>query len=506
MRIIKIVLAVIVVFMAVVQTEEVSAEVPYHSYTYDYWEDVVNIPAPYVPEVTLLGQGIESGSFDNPQDMTVSDDGHVYIADTGNNRIVVLDTGLEYMYTIDSFEEDGTLQTFSSPSGVFMSSKKELYIADSNNNRIVVLDESNNLVRYVQDPESEILEDGFVFTPVKVVVDYADRVYVISNNMYQGIMTFDENGEFNGFSGTINVSLSFAQKVWRLLSTREQRSRQILFIPTEFTGMDVDPDGFIYASNIDTLGEQAVRRLNPKGQDVIKTSPRNNLGGDARFPLRGAYSGPSTFIDVVYRDNGIYSALDSNRGRIFTYDDEGNLLYVFGGIGTQKGTFRRPAAMEMLGENLIVLDAGTNAVMSFSPTAYGALINSAVEQRYLGDESQTTSLWEDVLKLDENNELAYIGIGKSHLANGNNDLATEYLSRGRDREYYSIAYRRYRNEILQNNFSLIMTIFGIALILIVVYKYLNKKYNIRLKVIVARRFKLKKAVMKRGEVNVKGQN
>lgn len=502
MKKIKISFTLILLLLLSVQTLSVSAEVPYHTYTYDYWEDVVNIPAPYTPDLTITGQDLESGQFNNPQDITVTDDGRVFVADTGNNRIVVLDHDFNYIDVIDSFNADGAAETFNTPSGVFVTDKNELYIADSNNNRIVVLDDSYNLVKTIQDPQSEILGDDFVFTPLKVVVDYADRVYVISNNMYQGIMTFNESGQFNGFSGTINVSLSFSQKVWRLLSTREQRARQVLYIPTEFTGMDVDPDGFIYASNIDTLGEQAVRRLNPKGQDVIKTSPRNDLGGDVRYPLRGSYSGPSTFTDVVYRGNGVYSTLDSNRGRIFTYDDEGNLLYVFGGMGTQKGTFRRPAAIDKLGEDLIVLDAGNNAILSFEPSHYGSLINQAVEQRYLGDETETVALWQEVLKLDANNEMAYIGIGKSHLANGDNGLAVEYLSRGRDRNYYSIAYRRYRNEIMQDNFNLIMTVIVAGVVLYMIYRYLNKRYNFRFKKYFSKKFKFKKQVTERREVNV----
>ena len=45
-----------------------------------------------------------------------------------------------------------------------------------------------------------------------------------------------------------------------------------------------------------------------------------------------------SWLPVVVRNQGIYSILDSVRGRIFTYDHEGNLLYIFGGLGSQEGT------------------------------------------------------------------------------------------------------------------------------------------------------------------------
>ncbi|MGO4938314.1 hypothetical protein ACTQ54_12050 [Fundicoccus sp. Sow4_H7] len=458
----------------------ISAQAPYQSFTYDYWEDPINIPDPYLPEDTITGQDLESGSFSSPQDFAVTEEGHIYIADTGNHRIVILDNDYEFVGIIDEFENDeGELDHFRNPSGLYMSEKNELYIADTNNNRIVVLDNQFNFVKSIQNPESEILEENFVFTPLKVSVDYADRVYVISKNMYQGIMSFDEFGNFTGFSGTINVNLSFTEKVWRLLSTKEQRARQILYIPTEFTGMDIDPDGFIYTSNIDAEGLQGLRRLNPKGQDVIKQSVRNHLGGDLFYRSSGDYSGPSAFVDVLYRGRGLYSALDSKRGRIFTYDDEGNLLYIFGGIGTQRGTFRQPVALEMLGDKLLVLDALNNSILTFAPTYYGSLINEATGKRFEGDESETVRLWEEVLKLDANNEFAYNGIGKSYLTSGDNEKAVEYLSRGRDREYYSIAYKRYRNERLKESFSTILTILLITFIAYLVFRWLKQNNKLK---------------------------
>src|SRR5699024_3522789 len=117
-------------------------------------------------------------------------------------------------------------------------------------------------------------------------------------------------------------------------------------------------------------------------------------------------------------------------------------------------------------------------------------------------ETQTVALWEEVLKLDANNELAYIGIGKSYLSNGENKLAVDYLSRGRDRDYYSIAYRRYRNEIMESNFNLIMTTIFVGVLLVMVYRYLHKKYGFNLKDYLPDREKKKKSVAERREVNV----
>ena len=449
---------------------------PYDCYNYDYWNNILYTPAPYVPDGSLGGAGLmwegsPLGAFRSPQDLCVSPDGKIYLADTGNNRIIVIDGGLKnVLQVIDHFEADGAAQTFSSPTGVAVSQNRQLYVADSQNHRIVVLELDGTFVKYVQNPQSEVLDEGYIFTPLKVSVDYADRVYCVAQNMFQGIMVFTAEGDFTGFFGTISVKISLWEKFWRKFSTKEERSKQQLFIPTEFTGIDVDDEGFVYASNKDTDGMQAVRRLNPKGQDVIRKGLKENLGGDLVFGTVGNYSGPSQIVDVVYGDHGIYSLLDARRGRVFTYDHEGNLLYIFGGIGTQEGTFRTPAAIEQLGSRLLVLDAQQGNVNIFSETEYGRLINQAVSLRYNGDEALAVPLWSEVLRLDENNELANAGIGKAYLSAGDNEKAMTYLRRGMNRAYYSVAFKRWRNEALRGNISWFLTTLIVLIVLIVVIR------------------------------------
>lgn len=458
-------------------------EVPYDTYVYDYWEDIVYTPAPYVPGKAITGQMLKYndekiGAFNNPQDICKADNGYVYVADTGNNRIVVLDKNLEKVVKIyETFDNDGFEDSFNAPTGVCISSKNYLYVADSINRRIVILDtKDGSLIGFVQNPESEMLDDTYVFTPLKVSVDYADRVYCSAQNMFEGIMVFEADGQFTGFFGTIEVKISLWDKFWRKLATKEERGKSQLFIPTEFTGIDVDEDGFIYATNIDSEGKHAVRRLNPKGEDVIKTGVNGNLGGDLWIDGNTEYAGPSQIIDVVYRQKGIYSILDRKRGRIFTYDSEGNLLYIFGGIGSQEGTFSMPAAIEDVNNKIVVLDSNRNAIMCFEATEYGSLINEATALRFDGHEALSVSKWQEVLRLNENFELANSGIGKAYLTAGDNLAAMHYFKLAMNKEYYSIAYRRYRNQILKDNLQYILSGIVVLIILIsLLIKFLLKK-------------------------------
>lgn len=473
----------LVLLLAVLGSVETAyaATIPYDTYNYDYREYIHLTPAAYVLEQTIRGENLEFngesiGKFVSPQDLCKSSDGKVFLADTGNNRIVVLNNSMtKVLHVISTFDNDGQEDSFNQPYGVYVSEKGRLYVADSQNRRVVILEQDGTFVGVMQNPQSESLEEGYVFTPLKVSVDYADRVYVIAQNMFEGIMVFESNGEFSSFIGTIKVQISLWDKMRKRLATKQERSKQQLYIPTEFTGLDIDPGGFVYSTSIDASGEQGVRRLNPKGEDVLKKGANKHVGGDIWNTGSTEYAGPSQFTDVTYRGDGIYSCLDRKRGRIFTYDHEGNLLYIFGGLGSQEGTFSIPVAIEDLGDRIIALDGARAEIITFEVTEYGRLINEAVGLRFEGDETLAVPLWKRVLELDENNELANVGIGKAYLTAGEYKLAMKYLKLGMSSEYYSIAFRRFRNQMLAQNANYLLT--GLVIFLVVwrIYKVWKNK-------------------------------
>ena len=112
-------------------------------------------------------------------------------------------------------------------------------------------------------------------------------------------------------------------------------------------------------------------------------------------------------------------------------------------------------------------DANRRELLVFKETQYGDLINRAVALRYDDDETLAVDLWKQVLMLDENNELLRLLKHKQFPAvcvqhddfisdrldghrscKGDNESAMKYLKLGMSRKYYSVAYRRYRNDFL----------------------------------------------------------
>ena len=395
--------------------------------------------------------------------MYVAADGLLYVLDAGNGRIVVFDEEWKVVREIRGFVREGKQEQFASPQGIFVTKHNHIYVADTENHRVVELTGEGAFVREIGAPQSEVISAGFQYYPIKVAVDNAGRIYVVGRGIFDGIIELDADGAFTGFMGTNRVKFDAWDYFWKQLSTKEQRSKLAQYIPLEFNNLDVDSEGFIYTTTGELTSTDPIKRLNPSGEDVLR---RNGYF----YPMGDIYSGDisqsSLFIDVKVGENGVYSALDSRKGRVFTYDQDGNLMYIFGRMGEQEGTFRTPVAVERRGDQFLVLDKDMNRITLFKPTRYGTLINEANDLLVSGKYDEAEGKWRELLRLDANNEIAYVGIGKVLLRQGEYKQALEYLKLGYDREYYSKAFGKYRKEMVRKYFGAGMTfviVFGVGL-------------------------------------------
>ena len=199
-----------------------------------------------------LGPG--DGAFQEPSDLHVAAGNRVYVLDSGNNRIVVLDHDLKLVTTVDSFTREGKPDTFLQPQGIFVTDDGEVLVADTGNKRVVHLDADFQLVKIIDSPESELLQDSFKFEPMRVVMDHAQRIYVMAGGVFDGFMEFNAEGAFTTFIGANRVYIDPIEYFWKQISTKAQRSQMVMFTPTEFTNLDIDSEGFIYATNGDQWG------------------------------------------------------------------------------------------------------------------------------------------------------------------------------------------------------------------------------------------------------------
>lgn len=481
-------LVLLVVTLLVTATGVVHAIVPYSSYVYDEWARYVPAPQAYVPSKEVSGLDLGVGNFKAPNDICVGPDGSIFILDTGNNRIIQLSSDWELVRVLQSFDREGVSDRFNSPQGLCVSPNGDLYVADTGNGRVLHFSASGAFVKQVTSPtgsSAEIIPDGFVFRPTKVGVDNIGRMFVICKGMYEGLMEFDVSGNFRGFMGAPRVTPSLADVFWTKIATREQRERLSLFLPTEFSAIDADSKGFMYVTKQGTAaspttpyvvsalkgeGRSAVMKLNPSGLDVLIRKGVFAPFGDVAFSRYPGVSatGPSYFTDVVSRPHDMYSVLDSNRGRVFTYNGSGKLLYVFGTIGSQTGALLGPVAIDCLGDDILIVDSLKNVISVYKPTSYAKQVHLATMLFDGGYYDEAEAVWKSVLGLNANYDLAYAGVGDALLLKGDFVGAMENYRLGADREGYSKAFRKYREQLVEQNFGVIAGVLLVGLLAIAV--------------------------------------
>jgi tetratricopeptide (TPR) repeat protein len=237
-----------------------------------------------------------------------------------------------------------------------------------------------------------------------------------------------------------------------------------LFIPTEYNNLCLDPEGFIFVTNSSGQADP-VRRLNAMGQDILVRNGYEKPVGDLVFGNAGGISGPSRFIDVAALDNGSYACFDRMRGRIFMYDFQGNLLYAFGGVGNREGCFLQPVALANMGYALYALDSRSAALTRFDLTSYGEKINLALNEYKAGRYESSADVWEEVLKMNGNYDLAYIGIGRAALRQGDYQKAMRYYKLKNYRIGYGKAFQLYRIQYMEENLWKILLVLALVITL-----------------------------------------
>ncbi len=297
---------------------------------------------------------------------------------------MILDEELRLVSSIDHLVLDESQQeivpTFQKPSGVFVSEDGTIFLADTENKRVVAMDRAGRLLREFVKPSGDVNYTALDFLPTKVVADKTGFVYVVSKNTYQGLILYRPDGTFAGYHAANDTEVTFELLMdyfWKNLLTDEQRSQMANYVSIEYSSVDIDDKGFIYATTLMTQTDtKQISKINPSGDNVMQYSTAIHPDFEQRFgdlgtaQLQGVTM-KTKFVDICYDESGFINALDYQRGRVFQYSDEGDLITVFGGIGNQTGTLKAPAAIDMLDTRILVLDSGKNNITVFERSPFG---------------------------------------------------------------------------------------------------------------------------------------
>lgn len=470
-----------------------SADEPYIGYNYDWWGDPIPSQNGFVVEDVITGADIGAGTLSEPNDLFLHNDtGKFYIADTKNNRIVVTDSQFkesriisELTYSESFTEKDSKIKktTFNAPKGVYVRTDKDentiIYVADSANERVVAFNEDLEIEMEYVRPSSDVYDAQVTFNPKKVVVDSAFNVYVVVPSITQGAVQFSADGTFNGYYGANRVNATaevIAQQFWKLIYTREQIIAMRRNVSIEISNVDIDEEGFIYTvTESRTSDTDILKKLNPAGTNIF-----TNLGYDeytygdyasGRYYKGKSYTNAICDVDID-QDGNIY-LLDFATGRVFQYTNECDLLFIFGGLGTQKGTFDSVTAIESYNGRVYVLDQSKDSITVFKQTEFGSIVQNAIYLFNEGLYDEAKGPWEEVLRRDANYWLAYIGLGNAYLNQGDYATALDYFYRN-SRGGYNRAFKSFRIEFIRANFTWMMLVIIVLIVALIIWSYVKK--------------------------------
>ncbi|MCK9536259.1 MAG: hypothetical protein M0R05_01505 [Bacilli bacterium] len=379
----------------------------------------------------------------------------VFLVDKSNNCVVVLDDEFRYLTTFGLDEETGKLKK---PNGIFVTADY-IYVADTENKRVAIFNHDYEFAWEITTPDDPSFKQnpedksGYDFKPLKITVNSTGRIYVVAEQIFEGIIDFNPDGSFSRYIGASTITLSVWDAFWLYFTTEAQRKAQGYRLATSFVNVNVDAKGHLYTLSGLSEGRRIIKKLNNKGHDIMwrngYVAPVGDvihIGGRVKVP-----TGPSQLVDIDINDYGNYCVLDKTRGRIFVYDFEGYLLYIGGQLGNIGGTinnqsslFLSPEALCFYRENILVVDSLNKNLIVMGYTEFAHLVNQATEHYYYGEYQAAKEVWEDVLIHNTNYYRAYSGIGKAELREGDYRRAMVNLKLGYDDYNYSKAYKQYR--------------------------------------------------------------
>ncbi|MBD2867804.1 hypothetical protein [Paenibacillus arenilitoris] len=439
-------LAPAIVCLFVMLPQQGYASTPYEGYIWNTeGRDVRSING-YVHDRAIDGAYLPSGPFNGAEDLFIGPDDTVYVTDTGNNRIVHLSADDELIKVIGDTEGPGKLN---GPKGVFVKEDGSVYVADTKNQRIALFDREGAFLKELTAPDSPLLGPGFSYSPSKLVVDNRDYLYVVSEGNTKGLMQIDGNGDFKGFFGSNDVPFNLRDFLVRLIATEEQKAKLPTVQALAFSNLAQDGKGFIYTTTLGTDVNQ-IKRLSPVGVDTL------NRGANKYGDLI-SYGGPfqvASFEDISINPDGLITALNVTTSRVYQYDKLGNLLFVFGGNGDQDGVFTTPSSLAENAEGTIyVLDKARNRIDLFRTTPFADQVHEASRLYVNGRYDEAKAIWDEVIQLNGNYDIAYHAIGKALYKAEQYKDAMDYYRSANARGDYSEAFRQYRIEFVREHFA-----------------------------------------------------
>lgn len=453
MRKIKRILAVIGMLCLTQPILTQASQATSYTYTHDDKMNSVRTQDAYLPQQTITNLGLNAA-----EDMFIDKNNMMYIADTGNMRIV------KYDISRGIYMEEFSHPEFQAPKGIYVTADGTIYVADSKAKAVFVFDQDWKLLKKLERPQVPAFGDT-PFDPAKVAADGRGNVYIVGEGVYSGVIQMSEEGEFQGFFAVNKTDLTTFQKLQTVFFTREQLSRLLNRNPVTFANVTLDDRGIVYTV---TLG---------KRRDPIKKHKTNgsNMFAETVYGFED--------INDIWVDENLLIYTASKRGYVDVYTAEGELLFEFGSYVSNLDVAGLYNALSTLAVDqngyIWTIDGIKGYLQSYAPTTYARKVYEALGFYNSGHYEEALRTWDEVLAMNQMSVAAHDGIGKAYLSKYDFESAMEHFQVAGNHGLYSEAFWEIRNVWLQKYLVYFLAAAVLLYLAIVITERVDKERRLR---------------------------
>ncbi len=331
--------------------------------------------AEYVAQFGTSGTG--NGQFKTPQSIALEKEGHVWVADAGNNRMQ------EFKLTVTEGKttSEYVTQTARPPGGVAMDSAGHVWVADTEDSRV---DELSSTGEYINGFGTEGTGNVQFKKPRGIAVDSEGHIWVADtgNDRVEEISSagvfikaFGSEGTETGkFKKPTALAIDSSGNVW-VADTENNRVQEFSSSGTYLReyhesgvtkpeGIAADTKGDVWVAVTGPFS--FVVELSSTGKDIGLFGKPGTGNGEFKEPAGIAISGETAYV------------VDRGNSRVQEFklpwkeSEKAEYVAQFGTSGTGNGQFKTPQSMALDKEgHAWIADMGNSRMQKFTPNPGG---------------------------------------------------------------------------------------------------------------------------------------